>query len=76
MFSPVGGDEGHGSKDLEGPERDVAEVPDRRRDDVQPPAAVILSRGRRAAVTVDMTLAGRLLSSLAHPRAEPGRRRG
>ena len=34
----LGGDQRHGAQDLERPERDVAEVPDRRRDDVQGPA--------------------------------------
>ena len=51
---------GTAAQDLERPQRDVAEVADRRRDDVQRAAATPAVGSPR----------------LAHPRAEPGRRRG
>ena len=59
----LGRDERHGPQDLERPERDVAEVADRRGDDVQRPA------GARP-IPVPAPLPGH------PPRADPGRRRG
>ena len=67
----LGGDERHGPENLERPESDVAQVPDRRGDHVEH-ATRRRRRGRRG-------LGGprRILRPRGrHPRADPGRRRG
>ena len=65
----LGGDQRDGPQDLERPERDVAEVPDRRRDDVQRPARARLARPGHATTGPPSPAAGADTGSRRPPSA-------